>query len=178
MSRPCLLYTSGQRPARIRCVGILALQEDGVARLEVGGIRQIRHNVDIRQRLDCDGAVRSSLKRGKAFVYLAVCTEGERPVSYTHLDVYKRQAQGFAVAVALAAENAVGEFLCLALDVGLNGRSSIHQFMKNSTMPERKAAYILFHVIFWFFTPFVPRHESARNMTATSFSLRQVTRLK
>ena len=54
------------------------MQEDGVARLEVGGVRQIRHNVDIRQRLDCDGAVRSSLKRGKAFVYLTVCTEGER----------------------------------------------------------------------------------------------------
>ena len=34
-----------------------------------------------------------------------------------------------------------------ALAVGLNGRSSIHQFMKNSTNPERKAAYILPHVI-------------------------------
>ena len=56
-----------------------------------------------------------------------------------------------------------------ALTVGLNGRSSIHQFMKNSTSPERKAAYILFQVIFSFFTPFVPRHESARNMTAKTF---------
>ena len=53
------------------------MQEDGVARLEIGGIRQICHNIDICQRLDCDGAVRSSLKRGKAFVCLAICTEGE-----------------------------------------------------------------------------------------------------
>ena len=53
--------------------------------------------------------------------------------------------------------------------IGLNGRSSIHQFMKNNTNPDRKAAYILFQVIFWFFIPFVPRHDRARNMTANTF---------
>ena len=56
-----------------------------------------------------------------------------------------------------------------ALTVGLNGMSSIHQFIKNNTTPERNAAYILFHVIFWFFTPFVPRQERAKNMTAKTF---------
>ena len=35
-----------------------------------------------------------------------------------------------------------------ALTIGLNGRSSIHQFMKNSTSPARKEAYIFCHVIF------------------------------
>ena len=57
----------------------------------------------------------------------------------------------------------------VAFTVVLNGRSSIHQFMKNKTMPPRKAAYIFRHVIFWFLTPFVPRHESPRNMKANTF---------
>jgi hypothetical protein len=56
-----------------------------------------------------------------------------------------------------------------ASTVGLNGRSNIHQFMKNNTSPERKAVYIFRQVIFWFFTPFVPKHDSARNMTANTF---------
>ena len=41
--------------------------------------------------------------------------------------------------------------------------------MKNNTSPERKAVYIFRQVIFWFFTPFVPKHDRARNMTANTF---------
>ena len=54
------------------------------------------------------------------------------------------------------------------------GKSSIHQFMKNRTSPPRKKAYILFHVIFWFLTPFVPRQESARNTSANTFVSRRL----
>ena len=49
------------------------------------------------------------------------------------------------------------------------GKASIHQLRKKKINPKNRNIYILFHVIFSSFTPFVPKQDSAKNMTANSF---------
>ena len=46
--------------------------------------------------------------------------------------------------------------------------------MKNNTSPERKAVYIFRQVIFWFFMPFVPKHDRAKEYDGEYFCHQQV----
>jgi hypothetical protein len=60
----------------------------------------------------------------------------------------------------------------VSVQVAQDGRKindSSHQLKKNSTPPVASDAVIFRQVIFSSFTPFVPRHERARNTTAKSF---------
>jgi hypothetical protein len=50
-----------------------------------------------------------------------------------------------------------------------SGEANIHQLRKKKINPKNRNTYILFHVIFSSFTPFVPKQDRARNTTAKSF---------
>ena len=55
---------------------------------------------------------------------ITVCQRSSNPVSYTHLDVYKRQAQGVAIAAALNRQIPVTEYAPRKIKQAITGNGN------------------------------------------------------